>query len=605
MQVDFAVPAVRSGYICNLERKSGTIVKQYRPRIIRIENGHLLCYAKGKGDEILESNLKDSDRLEGAVITSNGLEIKVVLKSDKKNPVFLRGKSANDVETFTIEVKKEITRINTEALMNGTKEPEVVEWFYRCQESIVRSSKFLTEPLTASMPSVIPGQNEARISHYYLTLVDDRSGILFSLIQQPTPSNPMHDSERAPDAVGPPRRTRTEAIYDGKIVHFADMLGVYLHSGDWMTDDNGDFQFTLQTKEDNVVLLSDGTGIEWLRAVQRMAVFINIPAPSSSPSDGRGAGGAEVTNLVDFRESSGAVFTVRAEVQLILHELASKPDPGDVILDFVKVVNEVLRAAPEVRCNREAVTFLGERVEDIVHTVGDKDTGVVFVLATRLPGLETPDDVKQQNEQFEALLGDVIQKLADIRGYLRSQRHEGWLRMNCSSEHPAAKETMGRLDCALMGAMNALLQSLDMDPALLFEQKEYFMARDVRTCVESLGGLMVIYDDTIKERALANLIQSDAAMIHLELQRMNGVMIRPSQQSMISSIHDELRDYKPKSKGCCYYLFCCCLFSCCCSSSGNSEAHNKAEHKQKYISAAVMQGYQKNKGDEITEPLVT
>mmetsp|Transcript_14397 Transcript_14397/g.23901 ORF Transcript_14397/g.23901 Transcript_14397/m.23901 type:complete len:178 (-) Transcript_14397:131-664(-) len=177
--------------------------------------------------------------------------------------------------------------------------------------------------------------------------------------------------------------------------------------------------------------------------------------------------------------------------------------------------------------------------------------------------------------------------------------------MNCSSEHPAAKETMGRLDCALMGAMNALLQSLDMDPALLFEQKEYFMARDVRTCVESLGGLMVIYDDTIKERALANLIQSDAVMIHLELQRMNGVMIRPSQQSMISSIHDELRDYKPKSKGCCYYLFCCCLFSCCCSSSGNSEAHNKAEHKQKYISAAVMQGYQKNKGDEITEPLVT
>jgi len=307
-------------------------------------------------------------------------------------------------------------------------------------------------------------------------------------------------------------------------------------------------------------------GVEWLRAVQKMCVFVKVQAPNTHEN---------VLNLVDFN-TNPEVFTISPDVQLILHNMASSPDPIEETLDFVKSANELLRALPEVRCNREAMILLGERVEAVIRALGGSDGAESAV--------ESAGRVPTYGGQMRALCG----RLGEVKAYLRPQRRAGWLLLGSTA--PPAKVSLDALDAALMGAANNLIMSLGRDN-LMLATKEYALAADVGHCVRSLGGLDAINEDTIKERSLAKLIDADSQEVSAELRR--GVDY-PSTTSTL------LEDYSPPPRGClsclCYNL--CGCFDCC----GCCQQEGYQLRKARAVSASVLRGY---KRDDLAEPLVT
>jgi len=126
-----------------------------------------------------------------------------------------------------------------------------------------------------------------------------------------------------------------------------------------------------------------------------------------------------------------------------------------------------------------------------------------------------------------------------------------------------------------MAVINQMISLLNMDKALMIEKREYVCAANVRKVVEKLGGLAAIYQDSIKERTLAKLIQADGAEVGRELARMHGVEFTGSQVTEHTSTFSGMETNRAAPRTCWYYLCCCCPWSACCASSGDSRAKSK------------------------------
>jgi hypothetical protein len=408
---------------------------------------------------------------------------------------------------------------------------------------------------------------------------EDDSGLTFSLDTPPSPTrSPLtletetetegEGADAAPLSTSSPRPTHTEAAYNGRLLLFVDIEGVLVDNEEWECD--GVFPFTLLTKEEELRLETGPEGVEWLRTLQKMCVFVKVQGPKEG----------EVVNIFDLT-NAGEVFTLSPDVQLALHTLASKPDPAEETLDFVKLANELLRALPEVRCNREAMTLLGERVEDVVRALGE---GLGTVGAEEL-------------SSYADLMGGVCERLGEVKTYIKPYRRAGWLAL--ASEQPPAKGALDALDAALMVATNHLLGALLQEDNMI-EKKEYAVAADVGQCVRTLGGLEAVHVDTIKGRSLAKLIGADGGEVVTELRRFNPS--NPSTASSFTGFSSAVEDYSPPPRSClgalCYYLCLCGCFGCVC------QEEDYQLRKAKALSASVMRGYRKD-SEGLQEPLVT
>ena len=379
----------------------------------------------------------------------------------------------------------------------------------------------------------------------------DRSGLLFTLDKTTSDGNPL---------------SRFASLYNGRIVSFGDIAGVHLPSGKFETDSTGGLSFTLQTKEDELNLFIPDKGVEWLRAVQALCIFTKIPAPSSRPTGASGddAATANLQTLNAFSANSGVVFAASGDVLLVVQNLVDRPHQSQSVLDLCEEITAVLRALPDVRCNRDAMQILGDRVEETVRVLGHSDTGILVQIK------------EEEREQYAAYVSALRNAYADIRNYVKTQRYAGWLGHHISTSTPA-KTTLDSLDAALMTQLNRLIIARALDKSLMFEKKEYVSAADVRKSVEQLGGLDAIYQDTIKERSLAKLIQADAAEVSRELAKLHGVAFTGSQRSVHTSFTgvDSTAEKNAAPRTCWYYIFCCCVFGCCCADSTTGVGKSK------------------------------
>jgi hypothetical protein len=379
----------------------------------------------------------------------------------------------------------------------------------------------------------------------------DRSGLLFTLDRTTSDGNPP---------------SKFANLYNGRIVLFTEINGVFLPGGVFQPDATGGLSFVLQTKEDELNLHLPTRGVEWLRAVQALCIFTKIPVPSSRTSAAASSPSASAShqNLADFSTNSVQSFSPSGDVLLVLQQLADKPNQSAGVIALCEEMSGVLRSLPEVRCNKEAMHVLGARVEETVRVFGGSDTGIVHMVR------------EEERGAFETQVGTLKAAYADIRAYLKIQRYAGWLRHHVESSSNA-KTTLEGLDANLMAALNRMISTLNMSSALMFERREYVCAADVRKCVESLGGLDAIYQDTIKERSLAKLVQADGAEIARELAKMHGVVFTGSQRSVHTSftgVDSTNPTPAPPSRSCWYYLCCCGLFG------SSTQASSKANRKK-------------------------
>lgn len=353
----------------------------------------------------------------------------------------------------------------------------------------------------------------------------DRSGLLFTLNTFATDESP----------------SRFASLYNGRIVSFADINGAFIPSGTFdptaAAEEKADasfstksspnaapFAFVLHTKEDELSLEMEHNGAKWLQAVQALCIFATMPAPSSRAVSPPGSPISPTGNNIaglGFSKNSGAVFAVSSEVALMLQSLSSRPAQSRTMALFVEEVHAVFRGLGEVRCNRDAAIVFGERIEDIIRLLSDRE----ITAACNTP---------EKGEVLEPKIGALTVALQSARAYIKTQRHAGWLKYNVEASS-TPKFMFDTLDANLMSVVNTLIGTLGLSSGLMFEKKEYVSAANVRASVESLGGLEKIFNDSIKERSLAQLVQADGAEVRRELERLNGMMFATSVSSFSTS----------------------------------------------------------------------
>lgn len=331
----------------------------------------------------------------------------------------------------------------------------------------------------------------------FVKMVKDRSGLALRLNQK-----------KQGEAMASQKPNREDSLNNGRVLLFSDILGVFLPSGSWSTEGNmtKPFAFTLITKEDQMSCEVDAKYIPWLKAVQQNVTFLFIPKPVARSSSSAVDSGQLSTlhSLLEFSANSGSVFSSSSEVQLILESFNSYADKCSLITDIGTHLSTLLKLIPDVKSNKEALNEFGERMEEVVRTLGDPDTGII-VLAR----------VSDKN-LLNYHLSTLNVKLNDTVTYLSTQCRIGWMAKTLTKSNEAAKYKLESLDNDITYTLNALSKALGLNMDI--ETHDYDTAVDVKDSVEALGGVEAIFNDSAKERALARLIQADGFEVHLELE---------------------------------------------------------------------------------------
>jgi hypothetical protein len=332
--------------------------------------------------------------------------------------------------------------------------------------------------------------------------------------------------------------SRMESINNGRIILFSDILGAKLFTGGWNLSDDNRFHFILITNEDELNFEMDALGVTWLQAVQEMVVLTKIPKPSSrsisiSPAHGPSGGGNGVSSsmsssfaggrgesnrggmssamnsFIEFSSTnSGAVYSCSSDVQLILEGFTRVTAKSPIVNEIRTRLNTILKLIPELKYNKEAGFIFGERIEEIIRTLGDSETGILYIAK------------ENDKSLLNFHLTTFNNKLQDIIQYFLIQCKSGWLLYNLKTvtrSYENMKQKLDHYDYELISILNILVKAMGLNSSLLMDKKEYSMVVDIKKSIEALGGIDQIYHDHAKERALARLIQSEGSEVHNEL----------------------------------------------------------------------------------------
>lgn len=75
---------------------------------------------------------------------------------------------------FVDHVRKTIRSANVIGLQQGSREPEVVEWYYQYQADLTRDTAFMLGKISTLMCHSLPGQDEKRKTHFHVTVSSPR-----------------------------------------------------------------------------------------------------------------------------------------------------------------------------------------------------------------------------------------------------------------------------------------------------------------------------------------------------------------------------------------------------------------------------------------------
>lgn len=84
-----------------------------------------------------------------------------------------RGADLFQAEVFVNHVRKAIRRANVRALQNGSRDAEVVEWYYQYQADLAKEAAFMSNKHIVHMCHTLPGQAEIRRSYFHVSVSSD------------------------------------------------------------------------------------------------------------------------------------------------------------------------------------------------------------------------------------------------------------------------------------------------------------------------------------------------------------------------------------------------------------------------------------------------
>ena len=443
-------------------------------------------------------------------------QIHIVVRGDKKNIVVLRTLNSAKIKDWHDTLKSEIDNANVIALQNGTRTPEVIEWYYQYQSKVYKSSGFLEQEISMEIVTKNAAAGNVNLSNIRVCMMGDRQGLLL----------------RIPNATR--SLNRTESFNNGRVLPFQDIIGTVLPNGfDLSQSKSFDsspnylvFRCTLITREDELEFEMGPNGVTWLNAVESMVFFKHIPQPVMTHRNqtyrydsGMGGIGAvphltSVDSNMEFSATSTVVFTCSSDVQLILEAWDKFSEISNRVVDIGKELNQILSLLTDVKCNKEASLNFGFRVEEITRVLGDQSTGIFSAV------LENTKFQKSLLLQLPPLLS----KLQEIKMYIKKQTSPGWLLHSINGPYDHARFALELFDSQLIYIVNILIQEIDCEASAsgLFEIKLYDMMVDVNASAQALGGIERIFGDPTKERALAHIIQSERLELHIELELMSS-----------------------------------------------------------------------------------
>jgi len=542
MEVDFThglpAPAPYGGWL----EKKGSLRKNWKLRYFYLADGILKYYGKGPSSSSSPTeggDLKGDLSLLGAEISIfEGLQLHITLHGEKKAIFYVRAKTNKEANDWLMVLQRQIQYQNTIALQNGSRSPEIVEWYYQYQTETCRKNIFLQKSVEVYLHF---GQSST-VSIFHITMNEEKTGLVLSIIGTTKKFN------------------RLESINNGRIIMFTDIAGVKLTSG-WELSNNR-FLFDLKTAEDELSFEMDAFGVTWLQGVQEMVLLTKIPKPSARSVSISPAGrvmSSNMNSLIEFSSNSGAVFTCSNDVQMILEGFNRVTGKTPIILEISSRLNTILKLIPDLRYNRETGSIFGERIEEIIRILGDTENGILFVSR------------ESDKSLINFHLSTLNNKLNDVVQYFLIQCRSGWLIQNLNSKPTEMmRQKIEHFDYELTTIVNILIKALGLSPTLLMDKKEYTMTVDIKKSIEALGGIDAIYHDVAKERALARLIQAEGHEIHNELvefikQGQNGSDSLTSGQRKGSKDRNKYRvsmdhsNSKSVRRSCWSYIFCCCF----------------------------------------------
>jgi len=74
------------------------------------------------------------------------------------------------VTLFLDAVRRTIRTANVLGIQNGSRDPEVVEWYFQYQADMVKKTSFIQEKHTVNMYHSLPGQEAGRKSVFDVTV---------------------------------------------------------------------------------------------------------------------------------------------------------------------------------------------------------------------------------------------------------------------------------------------------------------------------------------------------------------------------------------------------------------------------------------------------
>eukprot|EP01038_Epipyxis_sp_PR26KG_P011285 gene11285-15139_t len=511
-------------------QKKSNVRKIWANRFFTLQDGSIRYYSKGPPSEQLDNkqsthgeDLKKEIKLAGCSVIyqtqEDSCRFDFINKGSKKDVMELKANSSEEASQWCKVLIGGIERANILALQHNLRIPEVIEWYYQKQASIMNRTAFLQTEATMDLHYSVTGKVGAKSStKLFVKMTPDYSGLLFRI-----------------NIIQKQKLSRVESLNNGRILLFQDITGCFLPSS-WSSV-NGVFVFSLITREDQLSMEMSSEGVVWLKAVQELVKFQRITVPSSRniisvsnrPSSSswsssmlsnssqmmRSSEQDDNINSNQFAANSGTFYSCSNEIQLLIESMNSLASQSSRIPEIGKASLSILKVLTDLKSNKEAGVVLGNRMEDFIRALADPTSGI-------LQALDKPGDKSLLNFH----LGSMNNKLKEAEKFLTSQCFVGWL--GCAVNRPSdtMRGRFDQLDTDMVLILNALIKAVNSatnyraNELKLFERKEYNMMVDIKSSIDSLGGAEAIYKDTIKEKALAKLIQSDPSDINEELQKL-------------------------------------------------------------------------------------
>lgn len=388
---------------------------------------------------------------------------------NRKKTLIFECADLRDASCWYDAMYEELSRVNIEALKHGTRAPEVVEWYYQKQAENQRNLEVLTPEIMFTLYN-----NHTKTSFQStvcISLNTDKMGLLFRIQEKPRAMTGQ--SITTPTTTRAKKLSPLESVLDGRVLLWAEILGYEITNN---STDQG-FAFTLFSTEDQIHLEYFGSQSQsnsqldnpsnaalvngWLTSLHSVVSFSTLIPPSASstnlsvnpaPLMSLGPSGLRLDSggINDFRMNSnvpstrtsvsglggllsmnsGAIFRCSGDVAIFLEnlhecELVTRHGPKfECITRLSRRFTDLFQMLGEVKHNREAVTLLGERLEEAIYLLGDSRVGVlVRYTAVNKYWMDTRSLIL-----LSAGVSELDDKLMELVAYMHVNCNDvGWL----------------------------------------------------------------------------------------------------------------------------------------------------------------------------------